>query len=52
VFAEALLASGAPDSAAPARDALERAMAAVNAVGARMELPLIERTRIRLAPVV
>jgi adenylate cyclase len=51
VLADALLASGASDSAAAARDALEHAIAAVEATGARMELPLIQSTRARLAPV-
>lgn len=51
VEAEALLAGGAEGRVAAARDALEKATAAVEATGARGELPFIERARAMLVPV-
>jgi hypothetical protein len=51
VLAEALLASEDPGRSAPAQEALEKATAAVEATGARAELPLIERARQKLIPV-
>jgi F0F1-type ATP synthase epsilon subunit len=51
VLAEALLASEDPDDISEAEEALEKATAAVEATGARAELPLIERARQKLIPV-
>jgi class 3 adenylate cyclase/tetratricopeptide (TPR) repeat protein len=48
VLAEALLASENPQKIATAQRALENAIAAVDATGARTELPFIERTRQKL----
>jgi class 3 adenylate cyclase/tetratricopeptide (TPR) repeat protein len=51
VLAEALLAGDGSDRVAAAKEALEQAAAAVEATGARAELPFIERARARLVPV-
>jgi adenylate cyclase len=51
VLAEALLASDDPGRIAAAEEALEKAIAAVEATGARAELPFIERARQKLIPV-
>jgi adenylate cyclase len=51
VLAEALLASEDPDDVAEAEEALDKATAAVQATGARAELPSIERVRQKLIPV-
>ena len=51
VMAEALLASEDPGRIAAAQQALENATAAVQASGARAELPFIERAREKLIPV-
>jgi tetratricopeptide (TPR) repeat protein len=51
VLAEALLAGDGPDRIAMATEALDQAAAAVEATGARAELPFIERARARLVPV-
>ncbi len=51
VLAEALLAGDGPDRVAAATEALDEATAAVEATGARAELPFIERARARLIPV-
>ena len=51
VLAEALLASDDPGRIAAAQQALENATAAVQASGARAELPFIERARQKLMPV-
>jgi class 3 adenylate cyclase/tetratricopeptide (TPR) repeat protein len=51
VLAEALLAGDGPDRVAMATEALEKATAAVEATGARAELPFIERAREKLVPV-
>ena len=51
VLAEALLASEDPGKIAVAQEALEKATAAVEASGARAELPFIERARQKLMPV-
>jgi tetratricopeptide (TPR) repeat protein len=49
VLAEALLACGDPGKIEAARQALGDAVAAVEATGARAELPFIERAREKLA---
>jgi hypothetical protein len=51
VLAEALLGSEGPGKIAAIQEALENATAAVEATGARGELPFIERTRARLISV-
>jgi class 3 adenylate cyclase/tetratricopeptide (TPR) repeat protein len=51
VLAEALLAGDGPDRVAAAKEALDEAAAAVEATGARAELPFIERARALLIPV-
>jgi class 3 adenylate cyclase/tetratricopeptide (TPR) repeat protein len=51
VLAEALLAGEGPDKVAAAKEALEKAAEAIEATGARAELPFIERARARLIPV-
>jgi len=51
VLAEALLASDDPGRIAATQQALENATAAVQATGARAELPFIERAREKLIPV-
>jgi class 3 adenylate cyclase/tetratricopeptide (TPR) repeat protein len=50
VLAEALLASDGNERIAEAQEALEDAMSAAQASGARAELPFIERARERLVP--
>jgi adenylate cyclase len=50
-LAEALLAGGAEGRVVAAKEALDRAAAAVEATGARGELPFIERAREQLIPV-
>ena len=50
VLAEALLAAGGEGKTAAAAEALERAVVAVEATGARGELPFIERVREKLIP--
>jgi class 3 adenylate cyclase/tetratricopeptide (TPR) repeat protein len=51
VLAEALLASEDPEKVSGAQEALDKATAAVQATGARAELPFIERARQELIPV-
>jgi class 3 adenylate cyclase len=51
VLAEALLAGEDANEAVAAQEALENATAAVEATGARAELPFIERAREKLIPV-
>jgi class 3 adenylate cyclase/tetratricopeptide (TPR) repeat protein len=51
VLAEALLAGEDANEALAAQEALERATAAVEATGARAELPFIEHVREKLIPV-
>jgi len=51
VLAETLLAAGGDGRVAAASEALDRATAAVDATGARAELPFIEQARERLIPV-
>jgi tetratricopeptide (TPR) repeat protein len=51
VLAEALLASEDPGKIAAAQEELQEATAAVEATGARAELPFIERARQKLIPV-
>jgi adenylate cyclase len=51
VLAEVLLASEDPGRLAAAQEALEKAIAAAEATGARAELPLIERAREKLMAV-
>ncbi len=51
VLAEALLVGDGPDRVTMAKEALDQAVAAAEATGARAELPFIERARARLIPV-
>jgi tetratricopeptide (TPR) repeat protein len=52
VLAESVLAGSGDDKVAAAKDALERATAAVEASGARGELQFIERVRAKLVPLI